>query len=266
MTPASDQNAFRANVADLSIDEIDLAGGIYTWQYVVITTDRTSRPLTIGCVAGATVDFVGPATSEGIIFQFGSSESAQGPAPKAITVDGAGCTFRFRDFALASSGAIEVRGSDRLTFKNLIFSNLRRDPAHAPAPRHSWLFYISGGWTGTNDNLIIDHITALAPAVSRDISGIQLDSSGSNGNITVTASSFTNYDYVFFDARPTTNLFVDGLTISNSGDPGGPSSIRINGPFSIAGKVQNCTALMSSRFLDDHTGGGVVTTSGLSGL
>src|SRR6185503_4104204 len=116
------------------------------WQNVVITTDRTSAPLTIRPALGATVNFVGPATTTGIIFQIGSSAANKA---KWITFNGqdsaGGGAMVFKDFLLAQSGVFEPRSSDHCSFINLTFDNIGQDTGVAGhAAFKSWIFYISG--------------------------------------------------------------------------------------------------------------------------
>jgi hypothetical protein len=247
LTSSDTKAAFLAQTTNMAIDVIELAGGTYTWQDVQINVDRTARPLTIRPVAGATVNFVGPATSSGQIFGLGSSTLT-----KYITFDGSPGAMVFKDFALASSGVFEPMGTDHCTFKYLTFQNLSRDRAWAPQPYHSWCFYISGAGSGGNDHLLIDHCTFKAPAYNRDISCMQVASSGTHGAITITnVLEMTGYDYGFYAEQPTSSLILDMWTMNNVGNLG--TSIRFTAA-NINGSYSNIHATNSDKLLNQSTG------------
>lgn len=247
LTSSDTKATFLSKTTDTSIDVIELAAGTYTWQDVQIDVDRTSRPLTIRPASGATVNFVGPATSSGSIFYLGQSTFT-----KHITFDGSPGAMVFKDFELASSGVFEPRGTDYCTFKYLTFQNLARDPLYAAQPYHSWCFYISGAGTGGNDHLLIDHCTFSAPAVSRDISCMQVASSGTHGTITISnVLALTNYAYAFYAEQPTSALTLDTWTMTNCGQAG--TSIRFTAA-DIDGSYSNITATSSSPLLNQSTG------------
>ena len=268
LTSANTSAQFLTKCADMTIDAIELAAGNYTWQNVILgasaALDRTSRPLTVRPAVGATVNFVGPASSTGIIFQIGSSSTNK---VQYVTFDGrdknGGGAMIFKDFAIASSGVFEPRSSDHCTFQYLTFTNLARDHAFAPNPYNSWCFYMSGSGGGSNDHLLIDRCTFNAPAVSRDIACMQIASSGSHGTITITnVLALTNYNYAFYDERPTTSITLDTWTMTNSGNAATPASIRFVGAVSIAGSYSNITATSCNPLSDTHSGGGTVTNGG----
>lgn len=264
LSASSTQAAFLAAVADMTVDEIRLASGSYTWQAVDISMDRTARPLTIRPALGATVNFVGPATTDGSIFDLGGTGYA-----KWITFDGRDPNgtpgMIFRDFALASSGVFQPWGTDHCSFKYLTFQNLARDPRFAPHPYNAWCFYIAGPYGRGNTNLLIDHCWFKAPAVSRDIGCMQVASSGSHGLITVTnVLELTNYNFAFYAEQPC-QLALDTWTMVNSGNPGPNKSIDLIGAVAISGSITNIAGTGGcSPYSDTHSGGGVVTISGLS--
>lgn len=268
LTNASTKATFLAKCADMTLDEIWLAAGDYVspqWEDIEVNVDRTARPLTIRVAPNANVTFSGPAGTTGSIFWLG-----QASFTKWITFDGhdasGGGSWTFRNFLIASSGVFEPRGTDHCTFKNLTFQNLGRDGVFAPNPRNSWCFYISGAGAGGNTNLLIDRCTFKAPAVSRDISCIQIASSGSHSNITITnVLEMTNYSYGIYDERPTTNLQINGVVMVNTGDGSGPASINMTGAVNISGTIQNVTGTGGCLpYRDVHSGGGVINTANIS--
>ena len=249
LTSADSEATFLSKTLDMTIDVIELAAGDYDWQDVHIDVDRTSRPLAIQTAVGAEVNFVGPATTTGSIFYLGNSTMT-----KWVTFDGSLGAMVFKDFALAQSGVIEPRGTDHCTFKGLTFQNLSRDGAYATHPYQSWCFYISGAGSGGNDHLLIDQCRFAAPAVARDISAIQVASSGSHGAITITnVLEMTNYDYGFYAEQPTSALTLNNWTMDNTGNSPTPASIRFTAA-AISGSYSNITATSSDPLLDDSTG------------
>lgn len=263
LSPSNTAAQFRAAVADLSVDVIELTTGTYNWQNVQIDVDRTSRPLTIRPASGATATFVGPATTSGSIFVFGNNATAKYITMDGIKPDG----FVFRGFAIVASGVFGVNGSDHVTFRNMTFQNLTRDPkfGNPSEPYKSWLFYIYSPVGRLNDHLVIDHITGLPPAVSRDISGIQISSTSvMQGTITLTNINLTNYDYAFYSEVPTTNLILDTWTITNCGNHSTPASVSFT-PVNINGTYKNLHATLSDPLRNNSTGA-MINGGGNSGL
>jgi hypothetical protein len=249
LTSSDTKATFLARVADMSLDAIELAAGPYSWQDVRINVDRTARPLTIRPVAGAVVNFVGPATTSGKLFILGSTSLA-----KYVTFDGSPGAMVFRDFALAQSGVFEPMGTDHCTFKSLTFQNIARDAAYSDQPYKSWCFYISGAGAGGNDHLLIDNCAFKAPAASRGISAIQIASSGSHGEITITnVTEMTNYDYALYAERPISALTLDAWTMTNTGNHPTPASIRFTAA-SVNGTYRNIHATSSDPLVNASTG------------
>lgn len=247
---------FTAACANMSIDVIELTSGTYTWQDVHIDVDRTARPLTIRPALGATCNFVGPATTTGIILSFGHVTMA-----KYITLDGrpggtgTGSGLIFKDLELAQSGVIEVRGSDHLTFQYLTFQNLARDYAVSGTGEHkSYCFYISGAGAGNNDNLVLDNCWFKAPAVYRDISCLQIASSGSHGTVVMSnVKEMTNYHYSLSVDVPVSSLTLENWVMTDCGRTASASSIRIF-PVTVNGSYTNIDATLSEPLRDDGTG------------
>lgn len=262
LTSANTSADLLAAMAAATQDIIELEDGDYDWQDVEINVDRTARPLTIRPALGATVNFVGPGTESGIIFSLGTTSLA-----KYITFDGhdsaGGGAMVFRDFELAQSGVFELRGTRNCTFRNLTFDNIGRHAGFSDQPYKSWLFYISDAdGVGGNQDLIIEDLLALAPAVNRDISLIQIASSGSHSNITIRRIEATEYHYVFYDERPTTNIVLNDWTITDSGHSPGPFSIRFTGAVAQSGSYSNIVATGSDPYADAHSGGGTIADGG----
>jgi hypothetical protein len=164
----------------------------------------------------------------------------------------------FRDFAVGQAGVFQPEGTDYCTWKYLTFTNLSRG-YNSDQPYKSWCFYNA---VSLNDHQSIDHCTFAAPAVSRDMSAIQWDSSGSAGVVAVTNCAFTNYHYVIYNSRPTSDITLDSLTLSNCGRSSTPASIRFVGAVAQAGRYSNITATNSDPYLDEHTGGGTIANAG----
>ena len=212
ITPSSSVAQFRAAVADMSVDVITFAGGTYRWDSVEIGVDRTARPLVIRPAAGATVTFVGNgATTDGII-KLGSSVTA-----RYITIDG----FTFDGISLSACGVFEIRGTSHVTLRNMTFRNLKRDPAwgNPSQPYKSWAGYISGN----NSNLTLDYWNVIGSGRSVH-SAIQIDDESHPGSressIHLTNITVSNVDYAFYENLPTTDLVLDGWTITNAGQAG----------------------------------------------
>ncbi len=256
ISPTATKTQLLTAIANLSYDVIEITSGTTTWQDVHIDVDRTANPLTIRPALGATVNFVGPATTTGIILSFGHVSMA-----KHITLDGrpggtgTGSGLIFRDIALAQSGVIEVRGSDYLTFRNLTFQNLTRDLAvPGTAEYKSYCFYISGAGAGNNDNLVLDYCWFKAPSVYRDVSCLQIASSGSHGNVTMSnVQEMTNYHYGLSVDVPVSNLVLENWVMTDTGRTASASSIRIF-PVTVNGSYTNIDATLSEPLRDDGTG------------
>lgn len=237
------QAQFTALLSDMSIDVIELAAGTRAWDKVQVNVDRTARPLTVRPATGATVTFVGPGkTTEGVFF-FGSSSTA-----KWITFDG----FAFDGISLSQCGVFEVRSTSHVTLRNMTFRNLRRDPAYSDKPYKSWAAYISGAHR--HDALVLDRWTMLAPAVSRDVSGIQI-ASGTvpSGSVSLTNIALTNYVYALYAEVPISALTLDGWTLANTGNHSTPASIRFTAA-AISGSYRNIHATGSDPLLNQSTG------------
>lgn len=267
LTSANSAANFLTAVADMTINVIELAAGNYNWQAVVVPTDRTARPLTIRPALGATLNFIGPASSNGIIFQIGDGTHT----PKWITFDGhdrlGGGAWVFKDFLLAQSGVFEPRGSDHITLRNLTFQNLDRDAGFTTNPNQSWIMYASGAGTGFNDNLVVENCLLSAPATSKNISAFAIQSSGTFGTVTIrNITGMTNYDFGLYCERQIANIDVHDWTMVNVRDPAGPYSMRLaSAAVSMAGAIYNITGTGGcGPYGDGHTGGGVVTTSNIS--
>ena len=256
MTSSNTKAQFLTKCADMTIDVIELTSGTYTWQDVHIDVDRTSRPLTIRPALGATCNFVGPATTTGIILSFGHVSIA-----KYITLDGRpggtgdGSGLIFKDLELAQSGVIEVRGSDYLTFQYLTFQNLARDyGVSGTAEYKSYCFYISGAGAGNNDHLLLDNCWFKSPAVYRDISCLQIASSGSHGNVTMSnVREMTDYHYSLSVDVPVSNLILSNWVMDDCGRTAAAASIRFF-PVSVNGSYTNIDATASEPLRDDSTG------------
>lgn len=259
--PSGTAAQFLTLTKDMTVDVIEMAAGTYPWNNVQIDADRTTRPLTIRPAAGTIVKFTGNgATSAGIFF-FGLNSAA-----KWITMDGVTSGgFTFDGIALAQAGVFEIRSSDHLTFKNMTFKNLTRDPVWSDKPYKSWAAYISTSGGRGNDHLLLDHWTLLAPKVYRDVSAIQVASSTTqNGSITITNITMTQYDYAFYAEVPTTNLTLDNWNITDSGNHTTPASVRFTAA-NINSTYKNLHATLSDHLLNNSTGT-MVNGGGNSGL
>lgn len=243
-------------LADNTVDVIELAAGTYSWDGVQINVDRTSRPLMIRPASGATVTFVGSGSASGGVFFFGYSSPT-----KWITMDG----FTFDGITLGQAGVFEIRSSDHLTLKNMTFKNLKRG-GNSDKPYKSWVAYVSmGSGIRNNDHLLLDNWTMLAPTVSRDVSAIQIASSSlTNGSIRITNMSLVDYAYAFYGEVPTTDLVLDGWTLTNVGNHTTPASVRFTAD-PISGTYRNIHATGSDRVLNDSTGV-MVDSGGNSGM
>lgn len=262
LTAADSVAEFEAATENMGIDTIELASGNYTWQSVSINVDRSARPLTIRPALGATVNFVGPATSTGIIFLLGQVNRT-----KYVTFDGraggggASAMF-FKDMAIPQAGVFEPRGTDYCTFKYLTFQNISRDTGYSDQPYKTWCFYISAAGSGSNDHLLIDHCSFKAPASYRDVSAIQVASSGSHGNISITnVVEMQDYHYAFAaDLVSISNLVLDTWTMDDCGRTTNNSSIRILSGSSVNGTYSNIVATSSEPFV--NAGSGTMTNGG----
>lgn len=273
LTSSNTRTQILTQTTNLNIDVIEFTSGTYSIQDMQINVDRSSRPLTLRPAPGATLNWVGPATSSGQIIGLGQSVWT-----KHVTLDGrpggVGSTsgWIFKDIALAQSGVIEPRGTANCTFKYLTFQNLSRDLAvPGTAAFKAYCFYISGAGSGSagNTDLLIDHCWFKAPAVNRDVSCIQLASSGVHSNISITnVMEMTNYHYGFVCDVEVTNILLDTWVMTNTGRSSTPASIRFteyggtSDNFFMSGTYQNIVATSSDPFSDDHPGAGTITNGG----
>lgn len=257
LSPSDSESDLETAANNLNYGIIELSDGDYDWQHVDISVDRSTGPLTIRPALGAENHFIGPLTTSGILFMVGDSSMA-----KFITFDGRpgsiGSTSAmfFEDFELAQSGVFEPRGSDYCTFKYLTFQNIARDlGVPGQAAHKSWGFYISGAGSGNNDHLTIDHCWFKAPAENRGISAIQVASSGSHGNITITKiMEMTAYHYSFFADADVANLFLDDWLMDDCGRVSNASSIRIFSGTDVDGSYGYIRATNSEPLVNAGTG------------
>ena len=252
------QSAFLTAMANLSYDYILLAGGDYSWNNVDWSAiDRTSNPLLIQPVAGQRVRFNYPSETYGI-FRTGLSGSA-----KHITFDGRVADgFLFDGITVGQAGILALFGSDHLTFRNITVRNMKRGPA-SDQPYKSWVAYIAAPYGRNNDHLTLDRFTLLAPAVNRAVSGFQVASSGSHGEITISNVTMTGYDYGFYGGQPISDLTLDDWAISDTGEAG--VSIRTTA-VSINGSYSNLVATGGSGGLLNQSTGSFVDGGGNVGL
>lgn len=212
---------FLAYVADMSVATIQFASGFYPWRTVRITTDRTTNPLMIEPVPGASVVFSGATvpTIEGVFF-FGDASGSN--VAKYITMQG----FTFQNYALSACGVFEVRQTFHVSLLNMTFRGLTRDPAYGTPsqPFKCWCAYISDkdsfGGAG-NDYLTIDNWIIIGGG--RNVhSGIQLDrATTASAHITVSNIKIKDCDYAFYENVPgTTFLTLDGWDVTNCGEAG----------------------------------------------
>lgn len=256
ISPSASKSQLLTAIANLSYDVIEVTSGTTTWQDVQINVDRTANPLTIRPALGATVTCVGPATSSGQIFGYGQTVMT-----RHITFDGrpggtgTGSGWIFDGIALAQSGIFEPRGATDCTWKYLTFQNLARDYAvSGTAAYKSYCFYISAAGAGNCDNLVIDNCWFKAPAVYRDISCLQIASTGSHGTISITnVREMTNYHYGLSVDVPVSNLVLANWVMTDTGRTSSASSIRFF-PVSVNGSYTNIDATLSEPLRDDSTG------------
>lgn len=254
--PSITQSEFLTACANMSYGTIELRDGTYPWENVDISVDRTANPLTIRAAAGAAaIDFVGPATTSGIIFLLGQTSMA-----RYIAFDGrpggvGSSVWTFKDIELAQSGVIEPRGSSHCSFSYLKFSGLSRNSAGGNAAYKSYGFYISAGGSGSNDELVLDHIQFLAPASSKEVSAMQVASSGSHGHIKMSNISIADYFYGLAVDVPVANLELTDWTMTGVGseNPITLASIRFFAA-NINGSYTNIVATGSEGLLDSSTG------------
>lgn len=188
----------------MTVDVIDLTGRTLGWEKVLIDVDRTARPLTI---VGGTFSGWGEA-SEGV-FILGSVSKSRYITMTGQTYDGV---------ILASAGVLGIWSTDHVTVTDQTFRDLRRDSSWAPLPIHSWAAYIAdGSEVRNNTNLVIDRWHLERPAVRRDLSAIQIDSSNlQNGAIAISHIDLTGYAYAFYENVATNPLTLDGWGIDDS--------------------------------------------------
>lgn len=258
LTASNTKADFQTACANLSYDAVLLsnAAGNFNWQDVRIDVDRTSNPLEVRPVAGHAVVFDGNPTTSGIIISVG-----QTILTKYLTLTGRSGSWTFQDHNLAQSAVIEPRGSDNCSFTYLTFQNIRRDATVLDSqPYKSYCFYISGAGAGSNSNLLIDNCRFKAPAVYRDVSCMQIASSGSHSNITISnVLEMTNYHYGLSVDVPVTGMLLDTWTMTDTGRTATPASIRFF-PANINGTYKNIAATLSDPLLNNSTG--TVTNGG----
>lgn len=251
LTAADSVATAEAATQDFDYDVIELSAvdGNFDWQNWNIDVDRTARPLTIRPVPGHAIVFDGDPTTTGIILNVGDNSIT-----KYLTVTGAGGSWTFQDSLLAQSGVIEVRGSDFCTFSFLTFQNIGRDLGVPGTGEHkSYMFYISGDTT-SNDNLVLDNCRFKAPAVYRDVSCLQVASTGSHGHITISnVLEMTDYHYALSVDVPVSNLELVNWVMDDCGRTAAAASIRFF-PVSINGSYTNIDATASEPLRDDSTG------------
>ena len=188
---------------------IEFAPGVYRWDHVDVSVDRTAKPLLIHPRTPGTVTFTGLKTTDGV-FHLGLTKTA-----KYITFDG----FTFDGYALSACGIFEIVNTDHVTLSDMIFRNLSRDPQYGnpSQPYKSWAAYISG----VNSHLTIDHWNIVGSGKTVH-SGIQIDdeahaATAHERSIHLTNISVSNCAYAFYENLPTTDLVLSGWSVTNTG-------------------------------------------------
>jgi hypothetical protein len=223
-------------VADMDIDVIQLKAGTYhLGRAAFFDVDRAARPLVIRPVSGADVTFKGSGgnTSSGQFF-FGLDRRATW-----ITMSG----FTFDGYVLAQAGIFELRQSAHVTLKNMTIRNISRDTAKAGKAYLTWGAYISrnnANFTASGWNLI---------GSGREWSGIQIDSGTVASNIKLLDITMRDLDYAFYENVPTTNLVLDGWTVTNCGENGTAISFH-----QADGVYRNMTGTSSGRISVNQSG------------
>ena len=249
--PTNTKAEFIAACNNMGIDVIELLDGTYDWQHVEIDVDRTGRPLTIKAAPGATCTFVGPATTSGIIFLLGENVLTK----NVHFYDPLGQII-FDGIALAQSGVFEPRGTVNCSFIGMRFRNLSQDTGvSGHAAYKSWCFYISGAGSGNNDELLIEGTFFEPPATDKDVSCIQIASSGSHGTIWLRDLSIDSYFYGIAVDVPVANLIIDGIDLVDTGSesPITEASIRFFAA-NINGYYANVSLTNSKPILNSSTG------------
>jgi hypothetical protein len=256
--PGSGSNsptAFRALVANMNIDAIEMTTASYAWHFLEIAVDRTSRPLTIRPASGATVTFTDPSGNSGVFVTAKNDGSA---IAKWITFDGgASRGFVFDGIGVAQAGVLQIFGSFHFTFKSARFRNLAR-VGTSDQPYKSWIAYINdpygiGGLA--NDFLVLDDFICEEPAVNRDVSAFQVATGGSHGTIDITNMDLDGYYYAMWVDRPVTDLTLNQWAVNDCGIPPGDTSLCIR--FRVAninGSYSNITATASGALENASTG------------
>lgn len=126
---------------DMSIDVLEIVGGVYHPPRYNISMDRSARPLTVRPAEGARVVWVG-GVNNGLYFGWTPNISTAG-----YTFDGSPGQWIFTDYRIGQTGIIYMTRSRGMKFKNLDFAgNVGLNPVNS----NSHTFYIA------NDNQDIE--------------------------------------------------------------------------------------------------------------
>ena len=247
-TTSGTASQLKALIADENVDVIEFRAGTYKLPAIYIDVARSSR-LVIRPEAGATVTFTGNGDSTRWgQFYFGLNSLASN-----ITMQG----FTFDGYVLDQAGIFEIRSSKNVTITDIKIRNITRGPTSDKAYK-TYGAYISmaGGRGNTNLTLSRWNITGSG----RTWSGIQIDSSTvKETSIHITDIVASNLAYAFYEDVPTTDLILDGWTITNCGQ--GDVSVNFH---QASGVYRNLKATGSEGLPYDT--GNMVDGGGNSGL
>lgn len=258
IVPADGASALVAAIRSGLYDIVELSAGVYggsTWQNFDIYGDLSGRPVTlVPPLDGVGVArFVGPATSTGIIMRLGDTDTLTD-----FTIDDPDGRIVFDGIELAQSGIIEPRDCRRVDLIGMRWRDLSRNSAPGNGAHKSYAIYASGagsGSTGVLDDFRIIGPRFEAPASNREVSAMQIASSGSHGHIEITGVvELTGYHYALSVDRDVDELILDDWTMDDSGRVSNGSSIRILTGAHVDGTYSNIHATDSEPFVNAGTG------------
>ena len=210
--------AFETLAADMGIDSIVMAGGMYLgggsgWRAADMP-DRAARPLTICPEAGATVTFDAAGDGDYGDRAFGFQTAGH------ITLDGSPGLFQFQHYLLAQDGIFLMIGADNVTLRNMTFHHIAANSISTEQSSH--LFYVS---RDSHDILIEDIVgtnlqAADEPGSSFGVNALHVYTGGVGAavaNLTVRNMSITDANWAVVLRNAATGITLDQITANHCG-------------------------------------------------
>jgi hypothetical protein len=231
------QAQFANALADLSLEAIAMPADTHHWRSVVLP-DRTSRPLTILPVPGATVIFDNAGDG-------GRNPVFMG-AGRHITFDGTGGRFRIQHTLVAQQGLLDFGGASFLSFRGFTVRDCAGN-ALTTSEESAHVVYLNGGCHDLlfEDFDVADLLAADEAGGVYGMNGLQLYAPNGPAIFNVTARAWTiqRANWATVVRNGSSGLVYDGWRISDCGHGGVPFAVDFG--TDDRGTVTDCQSTAS---------------------